>query len=622
MNVIGTAGHVDHGKSSLLRTLTGMEPSRLAEEKKRGMTMQLGYVWFQSEDNKSIGIIDVPGHASYRLAMLSGASVMDAFIFVCACDDGWMPQSEEHLWALSQFGVRHGVIALTKSDLVSEERRRELTEEIDIRFYEAFSRKFPVLPVDTGSAEDIAKVKNAVEQELQQYNLSVPTSNDNPQMYVDRSFNVTGQGVVVTGTLRGGSLHEKQRVEILPGGNRGWIKTIQTYGHPVQSVYANSRVALQVSGIEVKDIAKDSQIAAAGLFHSTAVIDTNFVGFAGFVPNDKKPINVIIIHGGVKSLAKMITVNQEELTDSDPRFVRLVFESGRWVRFGERLLVIASGGDRILGAARVADESPTSGLVASKQLISSLRGYDIEDYVALQVAKSGSFMKNDLQKRTFFSLNQLTDFLADHTDEFVIDDGWIADRLSLSLTGEKVLSQLTHYHREHPQEDGLSETHIVGKLRANDGWLRVVLRSLKAEGKIKQSGPFVRLAGHTPNVDQTSGFVQKLDEIYSSADVRAYSHFEIGLDESLKRRILNRFILDKKIVRISEKHVMSGPVFEAIKDKIAGYLAVHGPSSSADIRDHLAIGRKLVIMIVETLDTQRVTVRSGETRSLLGTGRT
>ena len=141
MHVLGTAGHVDHGKSSLLRVLTGMEPSRLAEERRRGMTMQLGYVWTTGPEDETVGIIDVPGHADYRLAMLSGASALDAFLFVCAADDGWMPQSEEHLWALRALGITAGVVALTKCDLVTTERLADLQAELEVRFFEALGRE-------------------------------------------------------------------------------------------------------------------------------------------------------------------------------------------------------------------------------------------------------------------------------------------------------------------------------------------------------------------------------------------------------------------------------------------------------------------------------------------------
>lgn len=605
MHVLATAGHVDHGKSSLLRQLTGMEPSRLPEERKRGMTMQLGYVWLTDAEGRPVGIVDVPGHADYRIAMLSGVSAVDAFLFVCAADDGWMPQSEEHLWALKTFGVKNGVVVVTKTDLVSPERVADVKAECEVRFYEALGREVNVIA--WSATQDGAQlVKAALDREL----ALLPEAKDQgrPMMFVDRVFTAQGQGTVVTGTLRDGTLGERQRVELIPSGRTAPIRSIQTYGKSVLTARPNCRVALQLAGIEVVDVPKETQIALSGRAYTTNTVDILFSPFQGYTTRGKKPPEVVVVHGGVRTKAV--------LKQMGGGYARLELACRRWLRFEERLLIVSSGLDRILGGGAVLDEAPVRGIRKAAERLPLIEDFSIEEYLTLQIAKGVCIRQGDVELRTRFAQEELEEAYEDLKGCFVYLDDWISDAEHVERLQEKIVALLTRYHVDHPEEEGLPESKLAKRIAVPDDFLRQLLRALKRAKKISQVGPYLKLATHVPRVDRTSAVVQKLESFAASQVQGVWSMFDLGVNDDAKRRILARFVADGKFVRMDEKHVMSTPVYRTLVDKVLALMEREGPISAAVVRDRLGVGRKIVIMLLEAMDAEGLTRRMEERRGL------
>ncbi len=607
MHVIGTAGHVDHGKTSLLRLLTGMEPSRLAEERTRGMTMQLGFVWMPGEDDRPIGVVDVPGHADYRLHTITGASTIDAFLFICACDDGWMPQSEEHLWALSAFGVTHGVVVLTKTDLVDKARFAELAAEMEVRFFEALGREIPIVGFSATTGEGLADLRRNLFRELG----TLPQEKDlgRPQMFVDRVFSVAGQGTVVTGTLRDGTLSDRQVVEVLPSRKKTQVRSIQMYGRAVRAALPNARVALQLANLSVTDVPRDSQIVDPMHVFLTAAIDVRLRTYQSYRINPKKNPEVIVVHGGVKTKAKLIAIGPLEEEREPTWHVRLKLEVERMIRFDERCLIVSAGGDRVLGAGRVVDESPGTSITVAADLLPLIADYSVEEYLALNVAKIGALRFRDIEKRTRFPpLEETFGFLA-------LDD-WLAEPSRAEEWNAAIMGRLAKQHKEMPTEEGLAESALVKALRLDADLLHSLLRALKKSNAIQQVGPYLKVFGYVPRADHTTKLAIRLEGVATCDEPVAQSYADLGVTSEETRRVLGRFVADGKLVRLDEDHVMGAVAHRILVERIQGFLATHGPGTAAEIRDHLEIGRKVVILVLESMDHAKLTYRDGNHRGL------
>ncbi len=608
MHVIGTAGHVDHGKTSLLRALTGMEPSRLAEERSRGMTMQLGFVWMTGPEGRPIGIVDVPGHADYRLHTITGASTIDAFVFICACDDGWMPQSEEHLWALAAYGITHGVVVLTKTDLVDAKRFAEVKAELEVRFYEALGREVPIVGFSAKTNAGLEDLKRELFRELGE----LPAEKDVgcPQMFVDRVFTVAGQGTVVTGTLRDGKLHERQMIEVLPSGKKAEIRSIQSYGKQVKTAHPSARVALQLANLSLADVPKDSQIVDPAQLFLTQAVDLRLRLYLDYAINPKKNPEVILVHGGVKTKGKLIAIAPLENVAAPAWHVRLKLDVSRLIRFDEHCLVVSSGGDKVLGAGRVIDELPTTSVTVAASLLALVDHFTVHEYLMLNLLKDGAFRSRDLMRRTRFAKLEVM------PDGVEVLDKWIVDRRRVDEWLDAILALVAKHHTVVPTDEGIAETALQKAMRLDVDLLRTLLRELKREGRLQQVGPYLKIFGYVPKADRTMELTATLETLAASTETVAPSLLDLEVNSDDKRRIVARFVADAKLVRLGQDHLVSTLVFQAMTRRVVEYLGSHAEATAADLRDALKLGRKLVVLVLEAMDHAKITERKGEGRVL------
>jgi selenocysteine-specific elongation factor len=353
--VLGSAGHVDHGKSSMLRTLTGMEPSRLVEEQTRGMTIELGFVWLKHSDDTVTGIVDVPGHKDFRATMISGAAGINAFLFCVAADDGWMPQSDDHLSILAALGVRLGVCVLTKTDLVAPERIAQLSIELKSRFSAALGHDIPVVPFSAQTGDGLDDLRGAVFALIESCPPQHPES-EKPFFLPDRVFSLKGRGTIITGTLRHGVLREKDRVTLVPKGSTHSIKGLHCYNTAVAEARATTRVALQLSDVDHDALKHGQQCIIQGTDpspHSSGTFDARLSYFSGLVGRRSETRRVLVLHGGLKTPARLVPAEV-----AGRSYARIYLETPRWIRFGDPLIILTSGADHLLAAGRVADPAP------------------------------------------------------------------------------------------------------------------------------------------------------------------------------------------------------------------------------------------------------------------------
>ena len=268
MPIVGTAGHVDHGKSTLVRALTGHDPDRWAEEKERGLTIDLGFAWTRLDDETEIGFVDVPGHERFIKNMLAGVGALDVALFVVAADEGWKPQSEEHLAVLDLLDIRSGVVAVTRMDLVDGDLLELAILDVDDHIAGTALADWPIVPVSSITGAGLDELRTALAGALNA--VGPPIDVGRPRLWIDRSFVISGAGVVVTGTLSGGSLRRDDEIVLWPGPRTARIRGIQSHEHDVDRVAPGTRTAINLVGVQAADVPRGTMLTAPGLFESTS----------------------------------------------------------------------------------------------------------------------------------------------------------------------------------------------------------------------------------------------------------------------------------------------------------------------------------------------------------------
>jgi selenocysteine-specific elongation factor len=619
MTVLATAGHIDHGKSTILRALTGMEPSRLPQEKKRGMTMQLGYVWQTLPSGECVGFVDVPGHSDYAKAMLSGVSGVDGFIFAIACDDGFMPQTEEHLFILEQLKITNGLVVLTKTDLVDEAKVQELQDEAALRFEMALGRPIKVIPFASTDEQSQVQLKEAVNQLVGQ--LPKPLDIENPKLLIDRVFSPKGQGTVITGTLTDGSFKVGDVIQFTSSLKKNQIRQLHAYGEDLKSCQPISRLAINVSDLSVEAIDRGTHVGHPKKIYLTNKVDCEVFFRDKTYKRPKKTVNIEIGLAGACVKARLIPISGAN--DEGRYFARLKFLSKQWVRFGERLIVKTSDGQRTIAGAVVADEAPRHSVKKALALLSLLNDYNLSEYIYFNMEKNGSIPKAQIPLQTFYRSVDFEDWL-DEADDLKLLEGYLVDPTKLDHVSSRLLGFLNKFHKDTPEAEGIPSSKLEKDLFLPKEFFTAVVNYLKGKSKLgdrtinpklSQSGPNLKLAGFVPSAGdhQLSG---KLQEISDSPKIESHSFLDLQIETKKDRSILRRFIDDKKIVSLGEKHLISAIGFKKASELVVQHLEKEGSTSTSELRDALGLGRKLVVMLLEQMDREKITLLDGNSRRL------
>ena len=356
MHVIATAGHVDHGKSTLVRVLTGTDPDRLAEEKARGLTIDLGFAFTELPSGRGVSFIDVPGHVRFLKNMLAGVGAVDACIFVVAAPEGWKPQSEEHLRILELLGITHGIVALTQIGLVDEELRELALMDVEERTEGSFLEGSPIIPVDSISGAGLDDLRSA----LDHLTATAPTAidRDRPRLWIDRSFAATGAGSVVTGTLSGGTIRADDELITEPGGARVRIRGIQSQGQPHDTIGPGHRVALNLTGAGSDELRRGQAVLRPGQWHLTARLDAELAVLAGLDHEVSRRGAYALYVGSGEYPAKLRVLGPSALLPGETGAVRLFINQALPLLPGDRFVLREFGRDETVGGGQILDVDP------------------------------------------------------------------------------------------------------------------------------------------------------------------------------------------------------------------------------------------------------------------------
>ena len=634
--IVGTAGHIDHGKTALVRALTGVDADRLPEEKRRGITIDLGFAELSLGD-VSIGFIDVPGHERFVKNMLAGAHGIDLVALVIAADEGVMPQTREHFDICCLLGVKAGLLVLTKTDLVDAELLGLVRAEAEELVAGSFLEGAPILAVSTRSGAGLAELKEA----LRDLSFKVPARSQASiaRLPVDRSFTMRGFGAVVTGTLVAGEIHEGDEMELLPAGERTRVRGLQVHGSAVKTASAGQRVAVNLGGIEAAQVERGMVLAPVGRLRSTQILDVQ-VDVLKSAPRSLRTRARVRVHlGATEALARVRVLEDEgEIKPGESGFAQLRLESTVVALPQEHFIVRSYSPSRTIGGGRVLDAH------ASKH-----RGRDIESARArlagLVVAdKAGTLSmfveaagERGLHRWDALARTGWVDKILEDTARlakesgtiFETDDVYVA-RSVFERLERAALAEVEAHHEREPLARGLSRETLRERLfsRAAPELFRAVVSHLEKTGALEFDKELVRAASHRLALSpEDTALRDELERIYKEAALEAPT-FDEALERARApvtrrehgRKVLQLLIDGKLLVKVGQDLFFHRPALDHLVARLREYALAHEPERLIDVstfKEIAGVTRKYAIPLLEYFDRERITRRAGDKRIIL-----
>lgn len=625
MRVLGTAGHVDHGKSTLVLALTGINPDRLREEQERQMTIDLGFAWMQLPGGEEIGLVDVPGHRDFIENMLAGVGGIDAALLVVAADEGVMPQTREHVAILDLLGVSRGLVALTKIDLVDDSDWIELVrEEIAELLRPTALAGAAVLPVSSATGAGLEALRQALAETLR----TVPPRVDlgRPRLPVDRVFTMAGFGTVVTGTLADGVLHAGEEVEILPSGRRARIRGLQTHKTRLEQAVPGSRTAVNLSGVEVREIERGDVLTRPGSYEPTRRLDVR----ARLLPEGPAPLRhddrVKVFLGTAQRVARVRVLGADSLAPGEQGWLQLVLDRPVAAARRDPLILRRPSPGATLGGAVIAEAHPIrlhrrKDPVVPERLARALHG-EPADQLAAALAQAGPGTLRAAIERARLepqAAEQAAQVLRaqGRLVEIAADGELVADRAQWQELLGRLRRVLQDYHDAQPMRTGMPREELKSRLPLDARVLGALVEQAAREGWLTADGPRLALAEHRVALNaRQQAQVDELLRRFAAAPASPPSVKECA--EAVGEALLNYLVESGALVQLSAEVVLEQGAYRAWVQAVQERLAGGRTLSVAEVRDLFGTSRKYVLALLEHLDALGVTVRQGDVRRLGG----
>jgi selenocysteine-specific elongation factor len=620
MFVVGTAGHIDHGKSSLVLKMTGIDPDRLPEEKERGMTIDLGFAWAELPSGRQIGIVDVPGHERFVKNMVAGVGGIDAVIFVIAADDGWMPQSEEHFQIINLLGIKTGLVALTKKDLVDEEYLDLQIEAIRGRLKGSFLEDCPIVPVSNTTGDGVPQVLESLDKVLAD-NMQRPDIGA-ARLFIDRRFTIQGMGTVVTGTLLEGKFTVDQQVEIQPSGTKSRIRNLQTHKHKLNEASPGSRVAINLAGIEKSAIDRGEAVCLPGTIVPTQRIAAELSLLDSAKLALKSGFEVSFLLGTADILGRIYFIDTETIKPGEKRFVKIRLNAPVAAKLGDRFIIRRISPQDTIGGGVVLDTDflpSVKDKVLQKQILEKRINLTAESIILTEFDKT---IRIPLPKiyRNIPMTRQIMETAVKalvERNELVIFGESILSRKALDKFLGPAMAIIEAEHQLRPWSDGVEPGTIAKKLKLTPEQLPAVVDYLVLTSKITQNKGFLKLAGHEAQLNPDQLRMQgRLNARLSASPLAAPTRKDF-IDEDPKYEVVINFLRDKgDIIELKGGILFTKRDFDEIIRNLSDYLKSAGKATASDLKTHLKSSRKYVIPILEKLDQIGITIRDGDYRKL------
>jgi selenocysteine-specific elongation factor len=633
---VGTAGHIDHGKSALVLALTGIDPDRLEEEKRRGITIDLGFAHLDLGEGIRVGFIDVPGHERFVRNMLAGVGGIDLVILVVAADESIKPQTREHFDICKLLGVRQGLVAITKADLVDRDIldlvRLELQEFVRGSFLEGA----PLLPVSAKTGEGLEAVKD----ELRRLALTLtPKPEDLPfRLPIDRAFVMKGFGTVVTGTLIAGRIEKDSEVEIYPLGRRVRVRGIEVHNAAAQTALAGQRTAVNLPGLEAKEISRGMVLAPPGLFQAASRLDCRL----NLLPTARPLKNCARVHFHChtsETIAEVVLLDRKELGPGSSGFAQLRLSEPGVFMPGDRFIIRQFSPVTTIGGGSVLDNQPARhrfGDPTVVPLLDTLEKGDSQVRLEWLVRQAGEAPLSELVSRTGWlpadvlrvgralaSANRLL-LLGQPPELFVHLEHF-------RELAKEVIEQLEKFHAENPLVGGLPKEDLRSRTGAQGSphtalpsslLFNALLQALAAQGRVDVQGETVRLAGRriqlTPEEQAAKDQISVAFEstglaVPSASEVLA----KLRIDRPRAEKLLQILLKENVLLRVTEDLIFHRAALQELKELLVRRKAQSNRINVAAFKELTGLSRKYAIPLLEYLDRERVTRREGDERMIL-----
>ena len=618
--IVGTAGHIDHGKTALVKALTGIDADRLEEEKRRGITIDIGFAHLQLTPEVRLGFVDVPGHERFVKNMLAGVGGIDLVLFVVAADESIKPQTREHFDICRLLGIRQGIVALTKSDLVEPDILELVRLEVEEFVAGSFLENAPVVAVSSATAAGLAELR----RELERAAAAVPekSATGHFRLPLDRAFTVKGFGTVVTGTLISGAVSKEQEVELYPVGRRLRVRGVQVYGEPAEQALAGQRTALNLADIDPSEVTRGMVLAAPGVFRAVRELDCRLELLPSAKPlKHRAPVH---FHAGTAEIEGQVRLldGGAVLHPGQSSWARIVLREPALVLPGDRFIirmfspVVTIGGGVVLDTAGIRYRK---GLRAAERL-RTLAEASLAERIALLVRESryGAGMP-ELVARTGLTERESVAATAGTVLALKQPQPWFVDRGWFQAAGERLLEAVREFHRRNPLLPGIPKQDLRGRELPDSPPFLIDAVLAKAPGIVVE-GENVRLAGHKLVLKQDEeqartaierAFAQAGLAVPAVADVLAKS----GVEAARSRSLLQILLREKRLVRVSDDLVFHHTAMEKLRAMVATHQGAR--FNVGTFKEWTGISRKYAIPLLEYLDRERVTRREGDQRLVL-----
>ena len=622
--ILGTAGHIDHGKTTLIKALTGRETDNLKEEKLRGISINLGFTYFDLPSKKRVGIVDVPGHEKFIKNMLAGACGIDIVLLVIAADEGVMPQTIEHLDILNYLDVKKGIIVLTKCDLVDEEFIELVKDDVREKTKGLFIEGAPIVEVDSVSRrglDELVQKIDEISEDIEEKKTDAPS-----RMSIDRVFSLKGFGTIVTGTLIEGKISVDDEMTIYPSEKKVKVRNLQVHGCDVKTAYAGQRTAINLSNIKVSEIQRGDVIAQTGSVEESMMIDVNI----SLVEHCKKSLKhwdrIRIFHGTKQILCRIVPLNEDEIQYGESGYAQLRLEEKIVAKKGDRFIIRSYSPMDTIGGGVIIDTAPKKHKIYDESVIEALKikekgelkdileeylKLNLSNYITLKELVSYTGEKEEYVKE---GLNALI-----HENKVFCVNKYYLHISHYQKLKERVIDILTKYHKQYRLRNGILKEELRSKvdnsLKVKD--MDVILNKMVEEKDIKVQDNLVS------NYDFEVKFNQKQLSIKKEIEDKSRKN---GLNSLMTKDDIcnkNKFyeevleaLTGETIQKLDDAYYIDKKVYENVKKDLLEYLNKNKEITVAQFRDITKSNRKISIVMLEHFDRNRITKRVEDKRIL------
>jgi selenocysteine-specific elongation factor len=646
--VVGTAGHIDHGKTALVKALTGIDADRLEEEKRRGITIDLGFAHMDlpAANGRTLhmGFVDVPGHERFVRNMLAGVGGIDLVLFVIAADESIKPQTREHFDILQLLGVSRGITVLTKSDAVDAETldvvRLEVEEFLRGTFLEA--PRAPIVAVSSLTGQGLDELKRAIA--IAAADVQVRDSEALARLPIDRVFTMKGFGTVVTGTLISGTMRREEELEVFPGGERVRVRGVQVHGHDADKAVAGQRTAVNLAGANTAGLARGMMLAPPNTFVATNVIDVK-IRLLASAPRSLKHQSRVHFHcNTMETVAEIVLHEKKDIARGTEVLARLKLRAAALLLPADRFIIRQFSPVITIGGGVVLDAAATSRKFLPDRNLEIFAGTDRAEKILARIARRSfhGITIADLVKESGWSRGTIESVIARLCDPRVLagksgsPEGitgpqtrqviQVGEVLLSSAAWEgikmQMVSALDEFHRRNPLVGGINKGELRAQAGASEIVFQAILQQLVQERKLSVSGDLLSLAGRGVVMkDEEAESKKKIEDAFAAAALKVPALNEVlaglKIDKVRAQKIVTLLLRDKVLTKVSDELVFHRSALEDLRKRISAHKSKSATIDVATFKELTGVSRKYAIPLLEYLDRERVTKRVGDARQIL-----